>query len=132
MQHQDATKQNLNRANLILILWGKSGIIKFEFKSILGFIVSDLMNILLSYLYTEIVFFSHELKSQQLQSVIGILFEIGTQLICTHIWVIFSFMSRHWSELNFTYKDLHEQAAFETKYCRAYLRIQYLFIRNWC
>ena len=31
---QDAIKINFNQANLILILWGKSGIIKFEFKTI--------------------------------------------------------------------------------------------------
>ena len=32
----------LKWTNLIFILWGKTGIIKFEFKNTLGFIVSDL------------------------------------------------------------------------------------------
>ena len=31
-QCQEATKKDFNWANLLLILWGKSGIIKFEFK----------------------------------------------------------------------------------------------------
>ena len=33
-QRQEATNKNNNWANLILILWGKSGVIKFEFKTI--------------------------------------------------------------------------------------------------
>ena len=32
--------------------------------------------------------------------------------------LFFSIMNRYCSELNFTFKQLHEQAAFETKYCR--------------
>ena len=43
-QRQDATKKN-NRANFILISWGKSGIIKFLIQNYLGFIVSDLIYI---------------------------------------------------------------------------------------
>ena len=33
LQRQDATKKNLNGANLIFTLLGKSGIIKFEFST---------------------------------------------------------------------------------------------------